>query len=930
MVVGYAAFQTQLKVSGTSKVTSNWDIEITNVTQGTPTGSAENTVAPSWAKLWASMEADLYDKGDAMEYDVTIENKGTLDAKLNDIITNLENSNNDAVIITFSGYTKGEVLKSKATKIIHVKIEYNPEYEGGETSSEVEINFDYTQESSDSEAPKTYLLTYDYKTNGGERVDSEGEYLTSNSNVNLSNQAYKSGWIFVGWNTDKNAEIGLKEYQMPTENTTLYAIYSKTIKVTYKKGENIDSIGKVEDACTFYNNEKSCEVTLPEINVPTDYLVNGWYNGDKKVGNPNDKYSISNDTILTSKAIRNTYSVTYDYATNGGTDASKTSSSVNVGTNIDLSVTATKEGWTFVGWNTNKDATTGLSSLKMENSNVTLYAIYRKEAKTITVTFNKNGASTIETDSLNCTIPAVYNNAVQADSCDITSPAITPESEFDVIGWNTNASDTTSVWEQNTAKSVSSNDTYYAITRSSSELTATFNANGATSIGSTLGSCYRYNGADSCNITTPSITRSGFTITGWGASANATTADIKENTKISINSNKTYYAITSKKVTITYNKGSNVSSIGNTSGTCTIQNSATNCQVTLPSITVNSGYTVVGWGTSNGASTGTSAGSKLTVSDNATYYANAVDKTGPTCSLSVTSATVDKVTVGATCTDVSGVSKYEYSIKSGNYANNGTNKSYTFTSFDLSTIKLRATDGAGNTSVISMTTQQLEDGYTKIYNVLNTEYSSLKTKKETYEKNFLNKTYPVGSIYISTSSTNPSSTLGGTWQAYAQGRTIIGVGSNGTTTYSNGGTGGSDTVTLALANLPSHNHTVTPSGTVSSKFTGKSATTSSAGSHNHKKDLVTSSAAGEGKLNNHPAADSAGVTKTAGFQNRLLVNKQTTTTSQEGSHTHYYTASGTVSSKFTGSSTTTSSSGSGSSFNIMNPYIVTYIWKRTA
>ena len=35
MVVGYAAFNTELKISGTSKVTSNWDIEITNVTSGT-------------------------------------------------------------------------------------------------------------------------------------------------------------------------------------------------------------------------------------------------------------------------------------------------------------------------------------------------------------------------------------------------------------------------------------------------------------------------------------------------------------------------------------------------------------------------------------------------------------------------------------------------------------------------------------------------------------------------------------------------------------------------------------------------------------------------------------------------------------------------------------------------------------------------------
>ena len=104
-----------------------------------------------------------------MEYDVTIENKGTLDAKLNDIITNMQNSNNEAVVITFSGYTKGEVLEHGKSKTVHVKIEYNPEYEGGETSSEVEVNFDYTQDSKDPGAPKTYLLTYDYSANGGDR-----------------------------------------------------------------------------------------------------------------------------------------------------------------------------------------------------------------------------------------------------------------------------------------------------------------------------------------------------------------------------------------------------------------------------------------------------------------------------------------------------------------------------------------------------------------------------------------------------------------------------------------------------------------------------------------------------------------------------------------------------------------------------------------
>ena len=303
MVAGYAAFQTQLKVSGTSKVTSNWDIEITNVTPGTPTGSAENAVAPSYDKLWASMEANLYDKGDAMEYDVTIENKGTLDAKLNDIITNLDNSNNEAVIITFSGYTKGEVLKSKTSKVIHVKIEYNPEYEGGETSSEVEINFDYGQNNNEENNPDNqYLLTYDYSTNGGTSVELTEELIASGNNVDLSNTATKEGWNFVGWNTDKDAQIGLENYQMPASNTTLYAIYSKTLKVTYEKGDSVESIGKNEDSCNIYNNGTSCEITLPEITVTDDSATVGWYEGNNKVGEPNDKYTITNDITLRAEA----------------------------------------------------------------------------------------------------------------------------------------------------------------------------------------------------------------------------------------------------------------------------------------------------------------------------------------------------------------------------------------------------------------------------------------------------------------------------------------------------------------------------------------------------------------------------------------------------------------------------------------------------
>ena len=56
--------------------------------------------------------------------------------------------------------------------------------------------------------------------------------------------------------------------------------------------------------------------------------------------------------------------------------ATKASASVQKGAAADLTPTATKANWAFVGWNTDKNANTGLSSLTV-NGNTTLYAIFK-------------------------------------------------------------------------------------------------------------------------------------------------------------------------------------------------------------------------------------------------------------------------------------------------------------------------------------------------------------------------------------------------------------------------------------------------------------------------------------------------------------------------------------------------------------------------
>ena len=90
---------------------------------------------------------------------------------------------------------------------------------------------------------------------------------------------------------------------------------------------------------------------------------------------------------------------------------------------------------------------------------------------------------------------------------------------------------------------------------------------------------------------------------------------------------------------------------------------------------------------------------------------------------------------------------------------------------------------------------------------------------ESLEKIILDKTYPVGSIYMSMSSSNPSSTLGGEWEQIGQGKTLVGEGQNSGYTFEVNGEQttigattnpkGEYTHQLTIAEIPSHNHLTT-------------------------------------------------------------------------------------------------------------------------
>lgn len=210
----------------------------------------------------------------------------------------------------------------------------------------------------------------------------------------------------------------------------------------------------------------------------------------------------------------------------------------------------------------------------------------------------------------------------------------------------------------------------------------------------------------------------------------------------------------------------------------------------------------------------------------------------------------------------------------------------------------------------------------------------------------LNKIYPVGIVTWFNSNVNPNTALPGLTWTYLNngvGRTIRIAAANGSDVAT---TGGSDSVTLAVGNLPSHTHSFSATtssfdyGTKGTNSTGGhahsvSGTTSAAGNHAHHLGLLLVN--GGDALYGYTTIGN-GLPRTLDWLDRR--DNKFPNTNTTGNHTH--TWSGTTSGAGDHShsvgigahshtvSGNTGSTGSGSAFSVTNQFYKLMAWVRTA
>ena len=169
MVVGFAAFSSQLTINGTSEISSNWDVHIKDngVTYKNAV-DATSTLAEKTSNLVATFACNLITPGKSViSYDVVVENKGTLNAKLDSI--NLTGGNSAIAVVTSptnaSLSTSPIVLAPNDEATITVTVSYNdinnqPTGSGLTTNITAQLNFSQTN---DSPTPVTPTGTYVYR-----------------------------------------------------------------------------------------------------------------------------------------------------------------------------------------------------------------------------------------------------------------------------------------------------------------------------------------------------------------------------------------------------------------------------------------------------------------------------------------------------------------------------------------------------------------------------------------------------------------------------------------------------------------------------------------------------------------------------------------------------------------------------------------------
>lgn len=230
----------------------------------------------------------------------------------------------------------------------------------------------------------------------------------------------RDGYKFLGWFTERNGGDKVTSDTVVNGDMTVYAQWERIIP-TYTVRYDLNGGDGTIAPASIKEGEK---VAIPTDPTRNGYKFLGWFTastgGDK----------VTADTVVNGdmtvyaqwERIIPTYTVSYDV--NGGNESYR-DATVSEGGKVTLPADPTRDGYKFLGWFTERNGGSEVSSDTVVTGNMTVHAHWERIIPTYTVSYDVNGGN------------GSYSPTTVKEGEKITLPADPTREGYEFLGWFT-------------------------------------------------------------------------------------------------------------------------------------------------------------------------------------------------------------------------------------------------------------------------------------------------------------------------------------------------------------------------------------------------------------------------------------------------------------------------------------------------------------
>ena len=246
---------------------------------------------------------------------------------------------------------------------------------------------------------ETYTVSYDPNGGIGAPVDVIAYFENDTVNVLFTDTLTRSGWTFLGWDTDRSARIPTyttdgDSFQIGAVNVTLYAIWQQNASTYTVRYDANGGTGIPTDENAYLSGESVIVKFTPQPSRP-DWTFLGWARSSTA---STPEFTTARGTFQMGSGDVTLYAVwqkiqcfTVTYDANAGGElviALPGAGSKTAGVDYTVSPTVpARSGYTFLGWSRTADGAAEFApgAPYTEDADLTLYAVWERIAYTVSI-----------------------------------------------------------------------------------------------------------------------------------------------------------------------------------------------------------------------------------------------------------------------------------------------------------------------------------------------------------------------------------------------------------------------------------------------------------------------------------------------------------------------------------------------------------------